>query len=81
MDFFTNQLHGFAVALSPWNLLYAFVGDARDGDRGAAGPGPATTIALLLPVTYTTGSDSGGHLAGRGSITGPCTEGRRRRSS
>jgi len=54
MDFFTNQLHGFSIALSPWNLLYAFVGAVLGTAIGVLpGLGPATTIALLLPVTYT----------------------------
>lgn len=54
MDFFANQLHGFTIALSPWNLLYAFVGAVLGTAIGVLpGLGPATTIALLLPVTYT----------------------------
>jgi putative tricarboxylic transport membrane protein len=54
MDFLTNQIHGFSVALSPWNLVYAFVGAVLGTAIGVLpGLGPATTIALLLPVTYT----------------------------
>ena len=54
MDFFANQIHGFSIALSPWNLLYAFVGALLGTAIGVLpGLGPATTIALLLPVTYT----------------------------
>jgi putative tricarboxylic transport membrane protein len=54
MDFFTSQIHGFSIALSPWNLLYAFVGAVLGTAIGVLpGLGPATTIALLLPVTYT----------------------------
>ena len=54
MDFFANQIHGFSIALSPWNLLYAFVGAVLGTAIGVLpGLGPATTIALLLPVTYT----------------------------
>jgi putative tricarboxylic transport membrane protein len=54
MDFFANQIHGFTIALSPWNLLYAFVGAVLGTAIGVLpGLGPATTIALLLPVTYT----------------------------
>ena len=53
MDFFANQTHGFSIALSPWNLLYAFVGAVLGTAIGVLpGLGPATTIALLLPVTY-----------------------------
>jgi putative tricarboxylic transport membrane protein len=54
MDLFINQLHGFSIALSPLNLLYAFVGAVLGTAIGVLpGLGPATTIALLLPVTYT----------------------------
>lgn len=54
MDFFANQIHGFSIALAPWNLLYAFVGAVLGTAIGVLpGLGPATTIALLLPVTYT----------------------------
>ncbi len=54
MDFFINQIHGFSIALSPSNLLYAFVGAVLGTAIGVLpGLGPATTIALLLPVTYT----------------------------
>lgn len=53
MDFFLNQFSGFAIALNPWNLLYAFVGALLGTAVGVLpGLGPVTTIALLLPVTY-----------------------------
>jgi putative tricarboxylic transport membrane protein len=44
--------HGFAVALSPLNLIWAFVGSVLGTAIGVLpGIGPALTIALLLPVT------------------------------
>jgi putative tricarboxylic transport membrane protein len=44
--------HGFAVALSPLNLLWALVGSVLGTAIGVLpGIGPALTIALLLPVT------------------------------
>ena len=53
MDFLTNLVGGFAVALTPWNLLYAFVGAMIGTAIGVLpGLGPPATIALLLPVTY-----------------------------
>jgi putative tricarboxylic transport membrane protein len=54
MDFFASMANGFLVALSPMNLLYAFVGAVLGTAIGVLpGLGPATTIALLLPVSYT----------------------------
>jgi putative tricarboxylic transport membrane protein len=54
MDFFSNQILGFSIALSLANLFYAFVGAVLGTAIGVLpGLGPATTIALLLPVTYT----------------------------
>jgi putative tricarboxylic transport membrane protein len=47
-----DLLHGFQVALSPLNLLWAFVGSVLGTAIGVLpGIGPALTIALLLPVT------------------------------
>jgi len=44
---------GFAVALSPANLLFAFVGAVLGTAVGVLpGLGPALTVALLLPITY-----------------------------
>jgi putative tricarboxylic transport membrane protein len=44
--------HGFGVALSPINVLWAFVGAVLGTAIGVLpGIGPALTIALLLPVT------------------------------
>jgi putative tricarboxylic transport membrane protein len=45
--------HGFAVALVPQNLLFAFLGAALGTAVGVLpGIGPALTVALLLPATY-----------------------------
>jgi putative tricarboxylic transport membrane protein len=47
-----DLFHGFGVALSPLNLLWAFVGSVLGTAIGVLpGIGPALTIALLLPVT------------------------------
>ena len=48
-----NILTGFAVALSPENLLYAALGAILGTAIGVLpGLGPPATIAILLPVTY-----------------------------
>jgi len=56
MDFLVNiagLANGFGVVLTPWNLLYAFVGVMIGTAIGVLpGLGPPATIALLLPVTY-----------------------------
>lgn len=53
MDFLANLAGGFSVALTPLNLLYAFVGALIGTAIGVLpGLGPPATIALLLPVTY-----------------------------
>src|SRR4051812_17722495 len=45
--------HGFAVALMPYNLLWAALGVTVGTAVGVLpGIGPALTVALLLPVTY-----------------------------
>ncbi len=50
-------LYGFALALTPANLLFALVGAALGTMVGVLpGLGPAATISLLLPLTYTIGS-------------------------
>ncbi|MGH7267629.1 MAG: tripartite tricarboxylate transporter permease [Candidatus Rokuibacteriota bacterium] len=44
---------GFAVALQPQHLLFAFIGTVLGTAVGVLpGIGPALTVALLLPVTY-----------------------------
>jgi putative tricarboxylic transport membrane protein len=46
-------LHGFEVALTPENLLWALIGVLLGTAVGVLpGIGPALTVALLLPVTY-----------------------------
>src|SRR4030042_7085710 len=53
MDFLGNLISGFAVALTPWNLVYAAIGAALGTAIGVLpGLGPPATIALLLPATY-----------------------------
>jgi len=45
--------HGFGVALTPVNLVFAFIGAVLGTAVGVLpGVGPALTVALLLPVTY-----------------------------
>ncbi len=45
--------HGFAVALTPVNLLWALAGATLGTAVGVLpGIGPALTVALLLPLTY-----------------------------
>lgn len=45
--------HGFSVALTPENLLWALLGVTLGTVVGVLpGIGPALTVALLLPVTY-----------------------------
>ena len=53
MDGIGALVDGFATAITPVNLLYAFVGVVLGTAIGVLpGIGPAMTIALLLPVTY-----------------------------
>lgn len=54
MDAFTLLMEGFATALNPEYLLYAFFGVLVGTAVGVLpGIGPAMTVALLLPLTYT----------------------------
>ena len=44
---------GFATALSPYNLLYCFIGVLLGTVVGVLpGLGPVATIAMLLPITF-----------------------------
>src|ERR687890_295278 len=53
MTTFQLLLDGFATALTPMNLLYATIGVVLGTAVGVLpGIGPAMTVALLLPVTY-----------------------------
>ena len=54
MEGIQGLIEGFAVALTPENLLFAFIGVLAGTFVGVLpGIGPALTIALLLPLTYT----------------------------
>jgi putative tricarboxylic transport membrane protein len=53
MDLVANLATGFAVALTPANLLWSLLGVTLGTVIGILpGIGPALTIALLLPVTF-----------------------------
>ena len=53
METFGNLMQGFAIALTPLNLLWALAGVTVGTAIGVLpGLGPALTIALLLPITY-----------------------------
>jgi putative tricarboxylic transport membrane protein len=53
MDLFHNLAIGFAVALTPANLFFAFVGALIGTLIGVLpGIGPIATIAMLLPLTF-----------------------------
>ncbi len=52
-------LNGFSVVLEPQNLLYCFIGVTLGMLIGVLpGLGPAATIAILLPITYSVDSVS-----------------------
>ncbi|HZY19470.1 MAG TPA: tripartite tricarboxylate transporter permease [Ramlibacter sp.] len=52
MDILGALLHGFAVAITPANLLWALVGCALGTAVGVLpGIGPAVAVAMLLPIT------------------------------
>ena len=53
MDVLGNLGSGFAIALTPWNVLYGLIGAILGTAVGVLpGLGPPATIALLLPATY-----------------------------
>src|SRR3712207_7801610 len=53
VDLVNNLQLGFATALSPYNVLYCFVGVLLGTMVGVLpGIGPTATIALLLPITF-----------------------------
>jgi putative tricarboxylic transport membrane protein len=53
MDVLNGLLQGFAVALQPVNLFWCFVGCFLGTVVGIMpGLGPAATIAMLMPLTY-----------------------------
>ena len=50
LETWTHLMGGFATAISPINLLWAFVGCAVGTAIGVLpGLGPAVTVAMLLP--------------------------------
>ncbi|OGK98641.1 MAG: transporter [Candidatus Rokubacteria bacterium RIFCSPLOWO2_02_FULL_73_56] len=53
MEILSLLAHGFAIALTPTNLTYCFLGSFIGTAIGVLpGLGPPATIALLLPITY-----------------------------
>ncbi len=57
MEIFSGLVNGFAVALTPVNVLFCFLGAVLGTAVGVLpGLGPAATIALLLPIAYTIAS-------------------------
>ena len=53
MEIFSGLINGFSIALTPVNVLFAFIGALLGTAVGVLpGLGPAATIALLLPATY-----------------------------
>ncbi len=53
METFSGLISGFSIALTPINLLFAFIGALVGTAIGVLpGLGPAATIALLLPAIY-----------------------------
>ncbi len=60
MEVLNGLLQGFAVALTPINLLWCFVGCFMGTVVGIMpGLGPAATIAMLLPLTFQMDPTSG----------------------
>jgi len=56
MDILANLLHGFSIALQPYHLLLVTVGGILGTIVGMLpGLGPATGVAVLLPITFTMG--------------------------
>src|SRR5690349_15532156 len=53
MDIFSGLMQGFAVALTPMNLVMCFAGCFLGTVVGVLpGLGPPATIAMLLPLTF-----------------------------
>ncbi len=52
IEAFNSLLHGFSIALTPFNLLWGFIGVTLGTFIGVLpGVGPALTVAMLLPLT------------------------------
>jgi putative tricarboxylic transport membrane protein len=57
LDAFHGLLNGFALALTPVNLLFCLIGSVLGTAVGVLpGLGPAATISLLLPLSYALGN-------------------------
>jgi putative tricarboxylic transport membrane protein len=57
LDAFHGLLNGFALALTPVNLLFCLIGSILGTAVGVLpGLGPAATISLLLPLSYALGN-------------------------
>ena len=53
MEIFDGLLQGFAVALTPTNIMWCFIGCFLGTIVGILpGLGPPATIAMLLPLTF-----------------------------
>jgi len=53
MDAFQNLLMGFAVALTPQNIMFAFLGSVLGTLIGVLpGVGPVAGVAMLIPLTF-----------------------------
>jgi putative tricarboxylic transport membrane protein len=60
MDIADGLLHGFYVALQPTNILWCFVGCLLGTVVGILpGLGPAATLSLLLPLTFSMSPTAG----------------------
>ena len=52
MDIFNQLMAGFATAITPINLMWAFLGCVIGTAVGVLpGIGPAVAVAMLLPIT------------------------------
>ena len=59
MDVFANLGLGFAVALTLQNIVYCFIGVLLGTVIGVLpGIGPVTTVAMLLPISFTLAPES-----------------------
>jgi putative tricarboxylic transport membrane protein len=53
LEIVSNLIHGFAVALTPVNFLYCFLGVFAGTFIGVLpGVGSMTGVAVLLPLTF-----------------------------
>ena len=59
MNILSHLADGFAIALSPWTLMLAFVGCFVGTIIGALpGLGPSNGVALLIPISFSMGFDA-----------------------